>query len=161
MNYLIDGYNLLFFLHPKGSLLDQRRTIIQLIQEVFIKKNLKGTIVFDGAHKREEESGIFYAPPIDIVFTPKSQSADEWIIEKISSAKNKKEFLVITDDTGIKRHVHSLGSQTETREKFLTFLFKAKQQNNQSVKKEVKESPGQLKRLLKIFTEKYEQEKQD
>ena len=51
------------------------------------KRNLRnstfqGTLVFDGAHKRGEESGLSYPSPLIVAYTPKGESADEYIIEQ-------------------------------------------------------------------------------
>ena len=155
MIYLIDGYNLLFLFTSKDSLKKQRNLLIEKIQKLFCEKNLLGILVFDGANRENEESGFAYASPLEIVYTPKRKSADEWIVDKIESSKKRSDFIVVTDDAGLKKNVRHLGANVMSREDFLLFIFKQKSLQDLS-KKEVKESSRSFERLLKIFTERLE-----
>lgn len=85
MHYFIDGYNLLF--KTLGSLKDlqtKRQKVIALLEENLSILGLPCTIVFDRAHLRGEESGFQYLEALQVVFSPKGQSADEYIIEVLS-----------------------------------------------------------------------------
>ena len=99
MYFLIDGYNLIFTLScSKKSLQSLRQEVIQYLRKEFARKKIKGMLVFDGAHRRDEESGLSYPSPLIVAYAPKGQSADEYIIEKLEISKNPKIITVITND---------------------------------------------------------------
>lgn len=155
MNYLIDGYNLLFLFHIQGSLQEQRRFLVEKIQKIFAARSLCGIIVFDGARIEGEDSGLAYASPLEIVFTSQKTTADEWIVEKIERSKKRNHFIVISDDHSIQKHARHLGAQIQSRQAFLQFLFQKKFRKEKN-QKEIRETPRSLERLLKIFTERFE-----
>jgi len=156
--YLIDGYNFLFsFVDSKQSLLSQRKIIISFIKEKFSICQLEGTLVFDGARKHDEESGISYAPPLEIVYTPKGQTADEYIVEKVSRENKEKQFTVVTNDRGLKSHCSAVGTKVLLNLDFLKWLQKKTEKN--SKKPFPKESQANLDRLLKIFEERVKETK--
>ncbi len=127
--------------------------LVKWIQSEFRKMHLHGIIVFDGAHRSEEESGLSYPSPMELAFTPKGQSADEYILEKVEAFKNRKNATVITNDLGLKRQASAFGAKTMSNDAFLEWLLK------RSTKKKVKrlptkDSPQEIERLTKIFEEK-------
>ena len=105
MYYLIDGYNRIFsMIESKDSLQTLRVKIIAALQKRFTVKKIHGMLVFDGAHRRDEESGLTYSSPLIIAYAPKGQTADEYIVQQIQLAKNSKLITVITNDKGLARH---------------------------------------------------------
>lgn len=154
MYFFIDGYNLLFSWSEEKSSLENRRVqLVEWIQREFKRMRLEGTVVFDGSHRRDEESGRSYPSPLEIVFTPKGQSADEYIIERLEARKRKKTITVVTNDQGLRRHVRSFDAKTMSNNSFLIWL--AKRERKRKAKKSVifRESSFQEERLLKIFEE--------
>ena len=152
MHYLIDGYNVLFSLESSSDLQLQRTELTEFLTKKFSRLKLSGFIIFDGSHKRDEESGRNYGSPLEIVFSPKGQTADCYIVEHVEFAKNSKEITVITNDSGLKRRVRALGAQVKQTAPFIRFLEK-KTHMKKEEKGSLEESPRELKRLLKIFEE--------
>lgn len=154
MIYLLDGYNLLFSLiESKKSLSDQRNHLISFLQKQFSYFNLSGTLVFDGSHRREEESGISYKSPLEIAYAPKGQSADMYIVEKIEITQNPRLIVVVTDDRGLASHARSHGAKVQTNRAFLDWLSKKAKKRKKEKKLSVSETPKNMERLLKAFEE--------
>lgn len=158
--YLIDGYNLLFsILESKASFETQRQDLIFHLQKEFKKLGLKGILVFDGSHLRSEESGLSYKSPLEIVYTPKDQTADSYIVEKLSLMKNPKLMTVVTNDKGLHRHARSY--QANVLSTFAFFQFLEKKQTKTKVEKLRKETPYNIERLLKIFENRFNTEEKE
>ncbi len=151
MYYIIDGYNLIFSLiESKDSLQTIRVKIIAALQKRFSLKKISGMLVFDGAHRKDEESGLTYSSPLIIAYAPKGQTADEYIVHQIELAKNPKRVIVITNDKGLVRHARSAGANVQGNDEFIEWLHKKKKKNN---KLEPKETQQNIDRLMKIFEE--------
>jgi len=151
--YIIDGYNLLFNWSEETHSLEIRRAhLVGWIQQVFQQINQCGTIVFDGAHRRDEEYGLSYPSPMEVVYTPKGQSADQYIVEQAELIKNKKAIVVVTNDQSLKRHVSALGVNTMSNQAFLQWIVKRRSQKK-GRKTVIRETSYQVERLLKIFEE--------
>ncbi len=154
MLYLIDGYNILFSLEDAKDLQHGREELIEYLSRHFKSLNLSGILVFDGAHRRDEESGRNYASPLETVFSPRGQNADSYIVEQIEGAKNPKDVTVITNDTGLKRRARELNAHVQPTKAFIRFLEK-KATKKPNEKDSLKESPKNLERLLKIFEDRF------
>ncbi len=154
--FLVDGYNLIFSLiKSKESLQTLRQKVIHYLQRKFAAKKISGLIVFDGAHRKDEESGLSYSSPLTIAYAPKGQSADEYIVEQIQLAKNPKQLTVITNDRGLTLHAKSAGAKVQTNAEFIDWLKKKKRQTEPSV---IKDTPQNIERLEKIFEERLKRE---
>jgi predicted RNA-binding protein with PIN domain len=159
MFYLIDGYNVLFYyLDSKRKFANQRSLLIQYFQEKFAQIHLSGILVFDGSHKRDEESGLSYKSPLEIVYTPKGQNADSYIVEKLTLSKNPKQITVVTNDKGLERHALAQRAHVQTSQDFIRFLEKKSQKPLKE--KTFKETPHHFDRLLKIFESKREDDQE-
>lgn len=110
-------------------------------------------LVFDGRHCREEESGLSYANPLEIAYTAKGQTADEYIVEKLEWKDPKMICTVVSNDQGLCRHAQALRVKTQSNEAFLRYLEKKKPRKREKAY-EPKESPKEMERLLKIFESK-------
>lgn len=151
MFYYIDGYNLIFTLtDTKSSLMHQRKSVVRFLQRQFSLLGLRGMLVFDGSHKAFEESGLSYATPLEIAYTPKGQTADEYILEKLESRKEKTPSTVVSNDQGLARRARSLHAKTQSNEAFISYLEK-KKIKKATKKREIKDTPQNIERLLKIF----------
>ncbi len=156
MYYLIDGYNLIFSLiDSKENLQTLRSKVIRALQKQFAKRKIEGTLVFDGAHRREEESGLSYSSPLIIAYAPKGQSADAYIVEQIETSLNPKQITVVTNDRGLARHAKSHGAHVQENQPFIQWLNKRKKG---AVKPEPKETQQNIDRLLKIFEERLKED---
>lgn len=150
MIYFIDGYNLLFFaIDNPDRFKKQKEEMVEYLQRVFSKHRLSGFLVFDGKHRREEESGRSYDDPLEIVYAPKGQSADSYIVEKIASFQNPKETTVVTNDKGLVAHAKEVGALTMNNGAFLSFLHQ--KQAPKTAEKQAKDSLRNIERLLRLF----------
>lgn len=149
--YFIDGYNLLFSLiHTKMSLQTMRQKLIRYLQKKFAARRTSGLLVFDGMHRRDEESGLSYPSPLTVAYAPKGISADEYIVEQIEIAREPKSITVVTNDRGLAMHAKSLGAKVQNNEAFIQWLRKKK---GQRVRRELKESEKNMRRLEQVFEE--------
>lgn len=153
MYYWIDGYNLIFSLPTYSEAIKDfaglRQRLIRTLRKQFAKKKISATLVFDGAHRRDEESGLSYPTPLTVAYAPKGQSADEYIVERIALASNPKEMTVVTNDRGLARHAKAAGAKVQPNQDFIAWLKKGTKKD----RPEPKESEQNMKRLLKIFEE--------
>ncbi|OGN64180.1 MAG: hypothetical protein A3E80_04365 [Chlamydiae bacterium RIFCSPHIGHO2_12_FULL_49_9] len=153
MYYYIDGYNLIFSLiDSKRSLQTVRETLVHFLQKKFTKCKLSGTLVFDGSFKAGEESGHSYPSPPVVVFTPEGTSADEYIVDRIEQAKNRKLITVITNDRGLILHVKSAGANVQNNLDFIETLEKWSKKKKRS-KTDPVDTQHNIDRLQKIFEE--------
>lgn len=160
MYYYVDGYNLLFlFLDSKQNLKTLRGQVVLYLQKRFSSLHLEGMLVFDGAHQRDEESGLSYPSPLIVAYSPKGQTADEYIVEQIQQSRNPKNLTVVTNDRSLIRHVRSLGAQVLSNAEFVQRLKKKKKKGG--VVKEPKETEHQIERLRKIFEKRLEEGTED
>jgi predicted RNA-binding protein with PIN domain len=156
--YLLDGYNLLFTLtesdHP---LANQRQKIVRFLQKKFASLKLAGIVVFDGKIRHGEESGRSYPSPLEVVYTPKGQSADAFIIEKLEMSSNPRQITVVTNDRGLIANARALGAKTIHNGEFIEKLLSRKNKAN-PVKADIADSKRNIERLLIIFEKKLREE---
>jgi len=157
MYFLIDGYNLLFRLsESKNSLQLQRQTIIRSLQKEFKCLHLEGTVVFDGRHQRDEQSGLSYQSPLVIAYSHKGQTADQYILEKLETASTPSDIAVVTDDRFLATTARGLKARTIGLKAFIVLLEKKhaqkrlKRQETQD-ERPVRETQRNMERLLKEF----------
>ena len=154
MKYLLDGYNILFFfLKEKSAFATQRQELVSYFREKFEILDILGELIFDGSHKRDEESGRVYRSPLTIIYTPKGQSADAYIIEKIEQTKNPKEITVVTLDGGLTRQAKGLQAHVQKPLSFIQFL--QKKSEKPVAEKNFKETKRNIDILLKIFEDRF------
>ena len=145
MHYYIDGYNWLFRI-PKNrqSLEERRRIFIQEIHKLVLDHPSLVTLVFDSADPSKELSSKGNFKSLEIIFTPKKQTADEYIENAVELSKKPKNITVVTLDRR--------GARVLTMEEFyLLFAKKKKVQKEKSYF----ELPAQTARLLRIFEKKW------
>ncbi|MES2274345.1 MAG: NYN domain-containing protein [Chlamydiota bacterium] len=153
MQYYIDGYNLIFTLvESKESLQILRRNVIRLLQKKFAQLKLSGMVVFDGAHRKDEESGLSYPSPLIVAYTAKGETADVYIVEHIERSRTPKQITVITNDRGLSLHAGAAGAKVQSNADFIDYL-KKKGAKNKDQKIAPRETKQNIDRLLKIFEE--------
>jgi predicted RNA-binding protein with PIN domain len=156
--YYIDGYNLLFHcVEPGRSLQQQRGALVRWLQLAFTRAGWAGTLVFDGTHRRDEESGRSYPSPLEVAFAPRGQTADAYIIEAIETARHRRPITVISNDRALRRNAQSYGVKAQPIASFLR-LLEAKIRKDPPSKGVSKETPYQMQRLQKIFEERLRSE---
>ncbi len=117
-------------------------------------------IVFDGSRRIDEDYGLSYSNPMEVAYTPKGQTADQYILEQIEPIRNKKAVIVVTNDLMLKRHIHAMGAQTMSSTAFLQWVSKQKQKKKPT-KPVIRESTSQIERWLKIFEERLKRDLED
>jgi hypothetical protein len=159
MHYYIDGYNWLFRT-PKTNLSfeEKRRKFIADIQDLVSESSCVVTIVFDSSDPTRTMSTRGHYQSLEIVYTPKMQTADQYIEEVVESAQHPGHLTVITMDRELKNKCLLRGASVLNMKEFFDIF--AKKKNNvrtsheDSFKKILKESPSQIARLLAVFEKK-------
>ena len=152
MHYYIDGYNWLFRT-PKTpeSLEIRRRAFIHAIHELVLDRNCLVTLVFDSSDPSRDISSKGNYRSLEIVFTPKKQTADQYIEQAVESAQQPKNITVVTLDRELRDKCRLRGSQVLSMKEF-QHLFSKKRKVSQE--KQFQDIPSQTARLLKIFEKK-------
>jgi uncharacterized protein len=158
-HYFIDGYNLLFRFFKKNSSLEkQRLDILIAFNEIAVTQNLNLTFVFDASLRKERESSRGHFGNLEIIYTADNESADEYILRAVNEMRDPSTEVVVTSDRELATRCHHLGAQTQSIEKFLSFLKKKKRRkkiaSSLESHKAFVDSEANIQRLLKIFEEK-------
>lgn len=115
-HFLIDGFNLFHKIPEIEDSTAPRRDLISYIRRNNLtgSSNNKVTIVFDGYETEELGSD----PQYHILFS-EDKTADEIIKDKISSARNKRNLVVVSDDNEIRSRGQSEGANVSGTHEFL------------------------------------------
>jgi len=150
--YLIDAYNLLFR-GPKNkkSLEENRRNLIEEINEAATRLSLHITLVFDGATEAMPRKAHF--ENIAIVYTSHNQTADEYIFEEVEMAKKPAFITVVSNDSELTRKCHANKAKIQTLHTFLSFCRKKHKKRCASTR-HVQDTPYEIARLLALFEKK-------
>ncbi|MCI5051681.1 MAG: NYN domain-containing protein [Simkaniaceae bacterium] len=150
MQFLIDGYNLLFRRPERSqSLSESRRELIAYLINKLSTRNFKSAIVFDSNHELANINPTRYdKPPIEIIYAPEEKSADCYIIELIQIHKNPKSITLVTSDRGLAMRAKEYGAKTMEVESFMKMIEKT---SPKSEKRDYQESPQRISQLEEIF----------
>ncbi|NGX34242.1 MAG: hypothetical protein K1060chlam1_00593 [Candidatus Anoxychlamydiales bacterium] len=157
MLYLIDGYNLLFKLfHNEKSIQTQRTLTIQFLKEKASLLKLNCHLIFDAHHQEEIVAHKTDADRLKVIYTPKSQTADEYILEKVFLSKTPSQITVITSDNSLAFQAKNMLSQTKSIDDFIDFLSEKELhlEKKETSKEESIDTKINIQRLLKIFEDK-------
>lgn len=158
MHYLVDAYNLLFrTLKKRGSLEKTRQTLIEELNEMVTEFNLHVTLVFDGAEEHLPLPTRGHYDAIELVYTPKNQTADEYIYEEVSLSRTPAQITVVTSDRELSGRCHQHRAKTLTIDEFLQLLSKKKFKKKRlsiSHDRPFRDSDPEIARLLQIFEKK-------
>ncbi len=146
MHYIVDGYNLLFrILTSSVDLATRRQQIVENLNKKVKLLGIHVTIVFD-SHYRLEESTKSHFEALEIQFTSRGITADEWIIEKVQKISNSETIIVVTSDKKLALMVRGSSVKTESIEEFVTTLNKRVKNKLHYLKypqEEIHENPAQ------------------
>ena len=158
MHYLIDGYNLLFRILKKcGSLEKERQLLIRELNDAVSHLKLNVTLVFDGSQEFPFSVSRGHFESLEIVYTPKHQSADDYILEEVNSARAPQHLIIVTNDRELKGKCHQMRAKIMTIDQFLSSLVQKRQKKKRrEIDQEAafRESQPELSRLLIIFEKK-------
>lgn len=124
MQYLIDGYNLLFrTLRARGSedLKYERQRLVEELGDKLKIAGIDASLIFDSYHQvgpRER----FYQRGLDVHYTDEKQTADDYILEWLRLAKSPQFYTVVTSDRGLARRAAGKGAKVESVEAFKGML---------------------------------------
>ncbi len=158
MHYLIDAYNLLFcFSKKQGKLEQKRQHLIEEINREALLLKLQITLVFDGAAVPPSLATRGHFDAVEIVYTPKNQTADQYILQEVMQAPHPARLTVVSNDRELTGRCNLHKAHIKTLDAFLFFLMKKKKKKRREAKppREFQISDGELKRLLKIFEERF------
>jgi predicted RNA-binding protein with PIN domain len=155
MHYLVDAYNLLFRTLKKSSSLEKsRQFLIEELNTIVAEINLHVTLVFDGAEEHIPLPTRGHYDAIEIVYTSKSQTADEYIYEEITLSRSPAQLTVVTNDRELSGRCYQHRAKTMTIDQFLHFLSKKKIKKKRlktSHRQAFRDSNPEIARLLLIF----------
>lgn len=155
MHYLVDAYNLLFrTLKKRISLEKGRQFLIEELNEMISHLNLHVTLVFDGAEENLPMPKRGHFDAVEIVYTSKKQTADEYISEEVSLSQNPFQLTVVTNDRELSKRCRDYRAKILTIEEFLHFLFKKKKSKKSKMARDdhaFRDSEKEITRLLLIF----------
>lgn len=124
MHYYIDGYNLLFRLLKAGDEVRRQREQITVdIEKMVHALNLDVTLVFD-SHYQEDENTKSHFKSLEIIFTAKGESADEYILQELKESKCPTHHTVVTSDKKLARLCQLRLALTESVDEFLAWITK-------------------------------------
>jgi predicted RNA-binding protein with PIN domain len=155
MHYLVDAYNLLFrTLKKRGSLEKSRQSLIEELNAVIAALNLHVTLVFDGAEEHLHLPTRGHYDAIEVVYTSKSQTADEYIYEEIAHSRAPAQLTVVTNDRELSGRCQQHRSKAMSIDEFLHFLSKKRTKKKRlrtSRERAFRDSDPEIARLLLIF----------
>lgn len=152
MSFLIDGYNFLFRIEGlrKGSLEAQRQHFIEILNHELSCFRASVFIVFDSASQLHPYAQCAHCSHLDVLYAPKGQSADQYILELIEISRSPKTVTVITSDAGLGRQCRALGAKTLSIEDFLVLITR-KRQKRICRPPPIQETVAEMERLLREF----------
>jgi predicted RNA-binding protein with PIN domain len=136
---------------------NERRLLAALNRSITLLK-YQVTVVFDGREKDPPEALRRNLDSLALIYTPHHQTADDYILEAIGDSTNPAHETVVSSDMELLRKAQQRGAKTLTVEEFLARLVKKKNKKKAPTKKVFQENSTELKRLLKIFEERLEEE---
>lgn len=116
---LLDGYNLTKDLRgvPGAELPAQRAWLVQLAAAVAAPRELRVSIVFDGAGDRTAAASA--ARVVRCIYTADGETADERIVEMVRALPNDQPVVVVTSDREVQAACEQLGANVVASGAFL------------------------------------------
>lgn len=124
MRYIVDGYNLLFkeaWARTASTLEQARKQLIEELDSLASTLHLDLIVVFDAPFQSDDLRRGHYRS-LEIVFTAKGQTADDYIVN-LADIVGKK-AIVVTSDRGLSRRAKGSGAAIESVHDFLVHLRK-------------------------------------
>ena len=154
MIYYLDGYNLLFQLfEERDDFKSHRDELISFLETHLQYVKFKVKLIFDAHHSQERLPQYEYSRHLEIIFTPRNMTADEFILEQLSVSRHPGQITVVTNDKSLRLNCHNLKAMTMSPKSFIRFL-KKKGKKAPSIEN-FEDTPENIERLLQIF-EKYD-----
>lgn len=125
MHYIIDGYNLFFFLFGNSfrDFKSQRQSLIQSMNAKIEFLSLDVSLVFD-SHLVPGEGSRSHYHHLEIQFTPEGMNADDFIINYLKQSRNTSKEVLVTNDRELSQRARHLSAGTQSIDQFLNWLNK-------------------------------------
>lgn len=160
--FLVDAYNLLFrTLKKRGSLEKSRQLMIEELNEAVSHLKLQVILVFDGAEEHLPHPSRGHFDAIELVYTSKSKTADEYITEEVANSRWPSRITVVTNDRELAGRCKNLGAKKLTIDEFIAFVTKKKIKKKRlsaAPARAFRESTSEFNRLLRAFEKKLEEQ---
>lgn len=123
MHYIIDGYNLLFYLFGTSfnDFKSKRQSLIQSINAKIQFLSLDVSLVFD-SHLSPGEGSRSHFHHLEVLFTPEGMTADDFIIQYLRSSRNTSKEVLVTNDRELSLRAKHLLASTQSIDHFLNWL---------------------------------------
>lgn len=158
MHFWIDGYNFFFRLTKTyRAMKQQEKELLEGLYQTMIELRSPMTVVFDGREKDPPEALRRNLLSMNIVYTPATQTADQYILEMLDYNSNPSDEMVISSDNELLRLAKQKGARTQTIEAFV-LKISTKKKPPLREKKQQKDSSAEFARLLEIFQKKLEED---
>jgi len=153
VHYLVDGYNFFFRLREDiFPLEDARNSFIHELSSALLEIDTKASLVFDsGKDTILDVASKSHFGKIDVVFTPKGVSADDYIIELVEIERHPGSITVVSSDKGVLARSVSLGARTMSVEKFVAFVQRKQRKKRKKEEKFECDSDYHINRLEEEF----------
>ena len=119
LTVVLDGYNVT--LSPRGvgtaALADQRAWLTRLAAGMVARYGVRVVVVFDGV--RERAMAAAATRGVQVVFTASDQTADERIVEIVSSLGAAQPVVVVSSDREVREDCEALGANVIPSDAFL------------------------------------------
>jgi len=152
MEIIIDGYNALFgsvFDADESSTKDLEKIKDQFLERLKAFLPIKMTVVFDAQNFQLSRIDCDF---LIVVYTQQNQSADDYIVEYLMSAKYKKQnmntFLVVSNDKKVLLESKELGARTKNLSQF----FKRRKE---SISENKPMGSNEVEKYEKVFEKRY------
>lgn len=122
ITYYVDGYNLMFRLGRYGGNLrvQREKTLAELTRKI-AAVGLNVVLVFDAARQAGSATRS-HIGCVEIAFTDVGESADDYIINELTSHPHARSCVVVTSDVPLSRRARGCQARTETVEQFVEQL---------------------------------------
>lgn len=153
MLYYIDGYNIIFRTLTAGDTLKDRRDL--LIKEISDKTELlklNTVLVFDSQHQSTEATRNHFKN-LEIHYTNEGETADDYIVNQIKNAPDKKTITVVTSDLKLAWRIRRENALTLTAEEYLNSLRRRYKNKCEQIREELAAPPPQKIELPKLIPE--------
>lgn len=126
MSYIIDGYNLLFWIKPEVNPLEHgRKRIAEELSQLLDLYAFKAIIVFDSCKENGHDfPSRSFLGKLEIIFSPRNQSADDYIVEFLTTSKLKSQMTLVSSDRDLCQAVKALGVHSLDIETFVQRIAK-------------------------------------
>jgi predicted RNA-binding protein with PIN domain len=161
--YLIDGYNFLFRIaKSRAEFKSNREEFIESLNDLVSALKLNAIVVFDNSDPSARLPTRGHFDALEIIYTTKELSADDYILEKVDASKYPERITVVTSDRDLAAGCKALKANTLTVEAFVAFLFKKKRSRKKKTASatvkplRLRNSDREIARLLEIFEKRFE-----